>query len=96
MRPNPDAALAVQAAMDKLFADVRFALRWLRRSPGFMAVAVVSLAIGIAFNVTLFAVVDAILLRPRPVRAPEQLIDIYTSGSDGDPWNSSLIPTTSI
>ena len=78
--------------MDKLLGDLRFALRWLRRSPGFAAVAVASLGIGIAFNATLFAVVDSILLRPLPVRAPEQLVDIYTSGSDGDPWNTSSHP----
>ena len=78
--------------MDKLLGDVKFAFRWLRRSPGFAAVAIASLAIGIAFNATLFAVVDAILLRPLPVRAPEQLVDIYTSGSDGDPWNTSSHP----
>src|SRR5688572_11610489 len=78
--------------MDKLLGDVKFAFRWLRRSPGFAAVAIASLAIGIAFNATLFAVVDAILLRPLPVRAPEQLVDIYTTGSDGDPWNTSSHP----
>src|SRR5688572_12805716 len=78
--------------MDTLLGDVRFALRWLRRSPGFAAVAIVSLGIGIAFNATLFAVIDAILLRPLPVQAPEGLVDLYTSGSDGDPWNTSSHP----
>lgn len=78
--------------MDKLLGDLKFAARWLRRSPGFVTVAVASLGIGIAFNATLFAVVDAILLRPLPVRAPEQLVDIYTSGSDADPWNTSSHP----
>jgi putative ABC transport system permease protein len=78
--------------MDKLAGDVTFAFRWLRRSPGFLTIAVASLAIGIAFNATLFAVVDSILLRPLPVRAPERLVDIYTSGSDGDPWNTSSHP----
>ena len=78
--------------MDKLRGDVRFALRWLRRSPGFVGVAVASLGIGIAFNATLFAVIDSILLRPLPVRAPSELVDIYTSGSDGEPWNTSSYP----
>ena len=78
--------------MDQLFADLRFALRWMRRSPGFVCVAVASLGIGIAFNATLFAVVDALLLRPLPVRAPDRLVDVYTSGSDGDPWNTSSHP----
>ncbi|MGH9347575.1 MAG: ABC transporter permease [Vicinamibacterales bacterium] len=78
--------------MDTLLGDLRFALRWLRRSPAFLAVAVASLGIGIAFNATLFAVVDAILLRPLPVQAPDRLVDLYTSGSDGDPWNTSSYP----
>jgi predicted permease len=78
--------------MDKLAGDIRYALRWLRRSPGFAAVAVASLAIGIAFNATLFAVVDAILLRPLAVHAPAELVDIYTSGTDGAPWITTSHP----
>ncbi len=57
-----------------------------------MVVAAGSLGIGIAFNATLFAVVDSVLLRPLPVRAPAQLVDVYTSGSDGEPWNTSSHP----
>jgi predicted permease len=72
--------------------DVRYALRWLRRSPGFTLAAVASFAIGIGFNSALFSVVDAVLFRPLPVRAPEELVNIYTSGSDGDPWNTSSYP----
>jgi hypothetical protein len=78
--------------MEKLLGDLKFAARWLRRMPGVVTVAVASLGIGIAFNATLFSMVDAILLRPRPVRAPEQLVDIYTSGRDADPWNTSSHP----
>jgi predicted permease len=69
--------------LESLLADVRFALRWLRKSPGFMLVAVASLAIGIGFNTALFAIVDAVLLRPLPVAAPEQLVDVFTSDSSG-------------
>ncbi len=66
-------------------ADVRLAVRWLVKSPGFTAVAVGSLAIGIGFNTALFAVVDAVLFRPLPVSRPDQLVDVYTSenGADG-------------
>jgi predicted permease len=64
---------------ETLLADVRFALRWLIKSPAFTAVAVASLAIGIGFNTTLFAVVDAVLFRPLPVWRPDRLVDIYTS-----------------
>jgi putative ABC transport system permease protein len=78
--------------MDKLIADLRFAFRWFRRSPGLVVVAVASLAVGVAFNTTVFAVVNALLLRPLPVRNPGRLVDIYTSGSDGDPWNTTSYP----
>jgi macrolide transport system ATP-binding/permease protein len=65
--------------LESLVSDVRFAFRWLRKSPGFTAVAVASLAIGIGFNTALFAVVDALLFRPLPVVHPEQLVDAYTT-----------------
>src|SRR4030095_10225475 len=43
-------------------------------------------------NTTVFAVVNALLLRPLPVRNPSRLVDIYTSGSDGDTWNTTSSP----
>jgi predicted permease len=72
--------------------DLKYALRWLRRSPGFTAAAVASLAIGIGFNTALFSVVDAVLFRPLPVHAPDELVNVYTSGSDGEPWNTASYP----
>jgi predicted permease len=69
--------------VESFFADVRFAFRWLRKSPGFAVVAVASLAIGIGFNTALFAVVDALLFKPLPVAVPEQLVDLFTSDSTG-------------
>ena len=68
---------------DALVADIRFALRWLRKSPGFAFVAVASLAIGIGFNTALFTIVDALLFKPLPVAAPERLVDVFTSDSTG-------------
>ena len=72
--------------------DVRYALRWLRRSPGFAAVAILSLGIGIGFNTAIFAVVDALLLRPLPVADPSRLVDVYTSGADGDVYSTNSLP----
>jgi predicted permease len=69
--------------LDSFLADIRYALRWLRRSPGFTLVAVASLAIGIGFNTTLFAVIDALLFKTLPVEQPWQLVDVFTSGSNG-------------
>src|SRR5262245_22812673 len=77
---------------EKLFADVRYALRWLRRSPGFTLIAIASLAIGIGFNTTLFTLVDALLFRPLPVERPHELVDVYTTGGDGDTYATSSYP----
>ena len=69
--------------LESLLADIRFAIRWLRKSPGFTLVAVASLAIGIGFNTALFAIVDAVLFKPLPVAAPDRLVDVFTSDSTG-------------
>jgi hypothetical protein len=75
-----------------VFADLRFALRWMRRSPGFALVAVASLAIGIGFNTALFTLVDALLVRPLPVERPHELADVFTTGGDGDMYATSSYP----
>jgi predicted permease len=78
--------------LDALIQDTRYTLRWLRKSPGFALVAILSLGVGIGFNTAIFAVVDALLLRPLPVREPSRLVDIYTSGADGDTFSSNSLP----
>jgi predicted permease len=77
---------------ENLTADVRFALRWLRRSPGFTAVAIVSLAIGIGFNTALFTLVDAVVFRPLPVSQPDRLAEIYTTSPGWDTYATSSYP----
>jgi predicted permease len=69
--------------VESLLADIRFALRWLWKSPAFTVVAVVSLAIGIGFNTALFTIVDALLFKPLPVKAADRLVDVFTSDSSG-------------
>ena len=60
--------------MPDLVQDVRFALRMLRQSPVFTAVAVGSLALGIGANTAIFTLIDAILLRWLPVKNPHELV----------------------
>ena len=69
--------------------DARFALRTLRRSPGFTAVAILSLAIGIGLNSTIFTLVDNLLFKPAPFHEPARLVSIYTSEGDRAPYGSS-------
>jgi len=59
--------------LDTLLQDLRQVFRLIRRSPGFSLVVTLSLALGIGANTTMFSMLDAVLLRELPVRAPEQL-----------------------
>ena len=63
--------------MTSSLSDLRLAIRGLRRSPLFAAVAILSLALGIGANTAIFTLIDQILLRKLPVAAPEQLVMLY-------------------
>jgi len=57
--------------MDKLLQDVRYALRTLIQNPGFSALTILCLALGIGVNSTIFSVVDTVSIRPLPFTDPE-------------------------
>ncbi len=72
--------------------DLSHGVRLLVRRPGFAAVAILSLALGIGLNTTLFSVVNAVLFRATPVTAPERLVEIYSSASADIPQFTTSYP----
>ena len=66
--------------MTSFTSDLRFAVRGLRRSPLFATVAILSLALGIGANTAIFTLIDQILLRKLPVKAPDELVMLYQQG----------------
>jgi predicted permease len=71
--------------LDEMATDVRYGLRWLCRSPGFAATAVLSLALGIGANTAIFTLTNAVLLRSLPVQRPEELVVFSTAESGKNP-----------
>jgi predicted permease len=69
-------AAKVGAWLDTVLQDLRFGLRILRKSPGFAAVAILTLALGIGANTAVFSMINGLMLRTLPVRHPEQLVEL--------------------
>jgi len=78
--------------MGVFFADLRFGARQLLQRPGFAAVAIGSLALGIGLNVTIFSVVNALLLRGQQLARPDQLVEIYSGLSKDYPQLTTSYP----
>ena len=70
-------------AIEHVVRDLRYAVRVLRRSPGFTAVAILSLALGIGANTAIFQLIDAIRLRSLPVPDPHELAEVRVAGGHG-------------
>ncbi len=70
--------------MTTLLQDLRYALRWLARNPGFAAVAILTLALGIGTVTTIFSILDAAVLRPLPYRDPDALVKLSITHQEGN------------
>src|ERR1700733_6911245 len=68
--------------LDALIQDLRYALRALRSSPGFAAVAILSLALGIGANTAIFSLINSLILKTLPVSHPEQLLQVTRGKED--------------
>ena len=78
-----------ESTADSLFQDLRFAIRQLRKNPGFASTAILVLALGIAASVAIFAFVDAALIQPLPYTQPSRLALVYETNTLGPHFHLS-------
>lgn len=78
--------------METLLQDIRFGFRQLVKKPGFAVLAIISMALGIGANTSIFSLVDTALLRPLAVKEPSQLVELYGTLHNGAEWSLQSYP----
>jgi putative ABC transport system permease protein len=78
------------SSVEHFFADIHYALRTLRKNPGFTCVAILTLALGIGANTAIYSVVNAVLFHPLPIREPSRVVVLY------DQFPSWNLPRTKV
>jgi putative ABC transport system permease protein len=79
--------------MMTLLNDLRYGAKMLWKSKGVTIIAVISLAVGIGANSAIFSLINSLLLRPRPVSHPEQLVELYVSEGEQQPYSTTSYPS---
>jgi len=87
--PRTERPAGARAWLDGLAQDAKFAVRSLRKAPGFLAVAVVTLALGIGANTAIFSVVRGVLLEPLPYPDPGHLVQVWELNQRGSTMNAA-------
>ena len=78
--------------METLLHDIRFGFRQLMKQPGFAVLAIISMALGIGANTSIFSLVDTALLRPLAVKEPSRLVELYGTLHNGAEWSLQSYP----